>query len=110
MGVAADLNLNPGGAIASGIVAGALSTLGYMHLTPFLAKVDLFSIHLKSIQSIHFQIYLFAKCLMCDLPLCLSLLARISRYLWSGEPSWSSRTPFWSCWSFCHHLWGPNSF
>ena len=38
MGVAADLDLNPGGALASGFVAGALSVLGYQYLTPLLAK------------------------------------------------------------------------
>eukprot|EP01100_Stratorugosa_tubuloviscum_P011474 TRINITY_DN5122_c3_g1_i1.p1 TRINITY_DN5122_c3_g1~~TRINITY_DN5122_c3_g1_i1.p1 ORF type:complete len:427 (-),score=201.94 TRINITY_DN5122_c3_g1_i1:114-1394(-) len=38
MGVAADLNLQPGGAIGIGVIAGALSTTGYKFLMPFLRK------------------------------------------------------------------------
>lgn len=38
MGVAADLNITPAGAIACGFTVGAISVLGYRYLTPFLSK------------------------------------------------------------------------
>ena len=42
IGSAANLMVGPGGALAVGIVAGALSTLGYVYLSPALeAKIGL---------------------------------------------------------------------
>eukprot|EP01104_Vermistella_antarctica_P015116 TRINITY_DN4897_c0_g1_i1.p2 TRINITY_DN4897_c0_g1~~TRINITY_DN4897_c0_g1_i1.p2 ORF type:complete len:466 (-),score=124.15 TRINITY_DN4897_c0_g1_i1:2263-3660(-) len=38
MGVAADLDLNPGGAMGAGIVAGAVSVLGFHYLTPLMGR------------------------------------------------------------------------
>eukprot|EP00005_Dracoamoeba_jomungandri_P003896 CAMPEP_0174259170 /NCGR_PEP_ID=MMETSP0439-20130205/8043_1 /TAXON_ID=0 /ORGANISM="Stereomyxa ramosa, Strain Chinc5" /LENGTH=455 /DNA_ID=CAMNT_0015342965 /DNA_START=87 /DNA_END=1454 /DNA_ORIENTATION=+ len=38
MGVIADLDINPAGAIASGFLVGAISVLGYRWLTPFLSQ------------------------------------------------------------------------
>mmetsp|Transcript_18255 Transcript_18255/g.25563 ORF Transcript_18255/g.25563 Transcript_18255/m.25563 type:complete len:321 (+) Transcript_18255:541-1503(+) len=38
MGVAADLNITPGGAIACGFVVGAISVMGYRFLTPWMSK------------------------------------------------------------------------
>eukprot|EP01087_Luapelamoeba_hula_P025296 TRINITY_DN997_c0_g1_i1.p1 TRINITY_DN997_c0_g1~~TRINITY_DN997_c0_g1_i1.p1 ORF type:complete len:555 (-),score=82.71 TRINITY_DN997_c0_g1_i1:160-1716(-) len=38
MGTAGDLNVSVAGAIASGLVAGAISVLGYRYLTPFLSR------------------------------------------------------------------------
>ena len=83
IGSAANMMVSPGGALAVGVAAGLLSTLGYAYIMPFLeAKIGLRDT--CGVHNLHGMPGATANLACC---LLVSTMHRLSPYLWVDMPA-----------------------